>query len=61
MIESLEPRRLFAVALPVARVVLPLTPANEAANAPTITVPAAAAEAAGDALDEALDHFPDLG
>jgi hypothetical protein len=59
--ECLESRRLFAVTLPVAKTVLPLTPANDNAAAPTVSVPQAAKDAALPHLADALDHFPDIG
>jgi hypothetical protein len=51
-IETLEGRSLFAATLPMAAAVLPLTPANSHASAPTVTVPAAA-------TDHALSHLND--
>ena len=60
LIESLESRQLFAVSLPAAKAVLPLTPAADQAQGPAATVPAAAVDAASDHLADALDHFPDL-
>jgi signal transduction histidine kinase len=45
MIESLESRRLFAAAPPMAAAVLPLTKANSKATAPSITVPVKATDA----------------
>jgi hypothetical protein len=54
MIENLESRRLFAASLPMAGAVLPLTAANSHAVAPTVTVPAAATDAALAALTKAL-------
>ena len=56
MIEQLETRRLFAASLPMAAAVLPLTKANSHAQAPTVTVPAAATDAALSALTKALSH-----
>jgi hypothetical protein len=61
LIESLESRQLFAVNLPAAKVVLPLTPAADQAQAPTVTVPDAAIDAASAHVGDALDHIPDLG
>jgi hypothetical protein len=52
MIENLESRRLFAASLPMAAAVLPLTPANSHASAPSASVPAAA-------TDHALSHLND--
>jgi len=51
-IEMLESRKLFAATLPMAGAVLPLTPANDHAKAPTVTVPQAA-------KDHALPHLAD--
>ncbi len=56
MIEPLEARSLFAVTLPAAVVVLPLTPANSNAEAPSVDIPSAATAAAGDHLADALAH-----
>jgi hypothetical protein len=62
MIESLESRRLFAATLPAARVVIPLTPAADAAggHTPSVDMPAAADNGAEHVAD-ALDHIPDIG
>ena len=53
MIENLESRRLFAASLPMAAAVLPLTPANSHAVAPSYDMPAAA-DHASEALTKAL-------
>ena len=54
MIENLESRKMFAASLPMAAAVLPLTPANSHASAPSVTVPAAATDHALAALTKAL-------
>jgi hypothetical protein len=54
LIEQLEGRRLFVATLPMAAAVLPLTPADSHAKAPTVTVPAAATDHALAKLTEAL-------
>jgi hypothetical protein len=56
MIEQLETRQLFAVTLPMAKTVLPLTKANSHAKPPCITMPAAAMDHAISALTKALSH-----
>ena len=55
MMEQLEERQVFAATLPMAAAVLPLTPANSHATAPTVTMPAAADHAMS-ALTKALAH-----
>jgi len=55
-IEMLESRKLFAATLPMAAAVLPLTPANGNAAAPTVTAPQAATDAAAPHLADALAH-----
>ena len=54
LIEQLESRALFAATLPMAAAVLPLTPANDKAQAPTVTVPQQALDHALPKLTEAL-------
>jgi hypothetical protein len=54
MIEQLESRQLFAATLPMAGAILPLTPANSHAAAPTVDVPAAGMDHAGSHLATAL-------
>ena len=56
MTESLESRKLFAATLPMAAAVLPLTPANSHATAPTVTVNANATTHALAHLTTALSH-----
>ena len=56
MMEQLEERQVFAATLPMAAAVLPLTPANSHATAPTVTVPVAATDHALSALTKALAH-----
>ena len=56
MVEMLESRRLFAATLPMAKAVLPLTPANDHATAPTVTVNSNATDHALSHLNDALAH-----